>query len=106
MGRLRYLNPFRIRAAAREVKRLRAGGGPARIRVARVGEPQGIIVPTAEVEIQVQARDGTVTEYTAALPVPWPYAWGWRLARRLNLPIVRSLDPEGIRFTVGVPGRF
>jgi hypothetical protein len=69
------------------------------------GEPHGIVIPTAEIELQVQARDGTVTTYTPALPVPWPYAWAWRLARKLNVPLVRSLDPEGIRFTVGVPGR-
>ena len=105
MGRLRYLNPFRIRDAARQIKSLRGGGGPARIRVARVGEPQGIVVPTAEVEIEVQARDGTVTTFKPALPVPWPYAWSWRLARALNVPLVRSLDPEGIRFTLGIPGR-
>ena len=105
MSRLRYLNPFRIRAAAREIKKLRAGGGPVRIRVARVGEPRGVVVPTAEVELEVQAKDGTVTTYRPALPVPWPYAWAWRLARALNVPLVRSFDPEGIRFTVGIPGR-
>jgi hypothetical protein len=105
MSRLRYLNPFRIRDAAREIKRLRAGGGPARIRVARVGEPRGVIVPTAEVELQVQAKDGSVTTFKPTLPVPWPYAWSWRVARKLNIPLVRSLDPEGIRFSVGVPRR-
>ncbi len=105
MGRLRYLNPFRIRAAARGIKRLRGGGGTARIRVARVGEPRGVIVPTAEIELEVQARDGTVSTYRPALPVPWPYAWSWRVARALNVPLVRSLDPEGIRVSVGVPRR-
>ena len=105
MNRLRYLNPFRIHAAAREVKRLAGGGGPARIRLARVGEPRGLILPTAEVELEVQARNGTVTTYKPALPVAWPYAWAWRLARLLKVPLVRSLEPEKISFSVGVPGR-
>ena len=105
MKRLRYLNPFRIRAAAREIKRMRKGGGPARIRLARIGHPEGIVVPTAEIELQVQAKDGTVTTFKPALPVPWPYAWSWRLARLLKVPLVRSLDPERVRFTLGVPRR-
>jgi hypothetical protein len=105
MKYMRYLNPFLIRSAAREIGRLREGGGPARIRLARVGEPRGIVIPTAEIELEVQAKDGTVTTYKPLLPVPWPYAWSWRLARLLKVPLVRSLDPEGIRFSVGVPRR-
>ena len=84
---------------------MRAGGGPARLRLARVGEPEGIFVPTAEIQIEVEARDGTISRWAPPLPVPWPYAWAWRLARLLNVPLVRAFDPEKTRLDIGIPGR-
>jgi hypothetical protein len=105
MSRLRYLNPFRIRAAVRDIKRVHSGGGPARVRLARVGEPEGLIIPTSEIVLEVQARDGTVSRFAPSLPVPWPYAWAWRVARLLGVPLVRSFDPDSVRLDIGVPGR-
>jgi hypothetical protein len=105
MGRLRYLNPFRIRSAVRDIKRVHAGGGPARVRLAGVGEPKGVIVPTSEVVLEVEAHDGTVSRWAPAVPIPWPYAWAWKIARRLRVPLVRSFDPDRVRVDVGVPGR-
>jgi hypothetical protein len=84
---------------------VRAGGGPKKLRLARVGEPRGVIVPTAEIVVEVEARDGSVSRWAPALPVPWPYAWAWRLARLLRVPLVRSFDPGRIAAEVAVPRR-
>jgi len=105
MSRLRYLNPFRIRAAVREIKQVSSGGGPARVRLVSVGHPEGWVLPTSEVVLEIKAKDGTVSRWAPALPVPWPYAWAWRIARRLGVPLVRSFEPENVGFEVGVPRR-
>ncbi|MGI9021139.1 MAG: hypothetical protein ACR2G3_10565 [Solirubrobacterales bacterium] len=92
MSRLRYLNPIRIRDIAREIREIVSGGGPSRVRLVRVHEPRGLIVPTAELDLEVDARDGSVHEFTTAVPVPWPAAWSYRLARALGVPFVSEVD--------------
>ena len=103
MSRLRLFNPFRIRAAVREIRRVQGAGGPKRVRLVSVGHPQGIIVPISEVTIEVESRDGTLSRFATALPVPWPYAWAYRIARKLGVPLVSALEPEHFRFELGVP---
>lgn len=105
MSRLRYLNPFRIRDAARQIRRISGGGGPRRLRLVSVGHPEGVIVPTSRITLEVEARDGTKSRFAPELPVPWPYAWTWRLARLLKVPLVRSVEPEHVRFSVPIPHR-
>lgn len=105
MSRLRYLNPFRIRAAAREIKRVSSGGGPSKLRLVSVGHPEGWFLPTSEVVLEAKAKDGTVSRWAPAFPVPWPYAWAWRIARKLGVPLVRSLEPEDVGLAVKVPRR-
>ena len=105
MSRLRYLNPFRIRDAVREIRRISSGGGPAKLRLVKVGHPEGLVVPTAEIELEVVSKDGTVANFKPALPVPWPYAWSWRVARLLHVPLVRSYKPEWASVEVPVPRR-
>jgi hypothetical protein len=104
MSRLRYLNPFRIRDAARQIRRI-SGGGPRRLRLVSVGHPEGVIVPTSRITLAVEARDGTKTKLEPELPVPWPNAWTWRLARLLKVPLVRSVEPEHVSFSVAIPHR-
>lgn len=94
MSRLRYLNPCLIRSAVRDTRRVASGGGPRLVRLARIREPRGLLVPSAELDIEVEARDGSVHDFTAPIPVPWPAAWSYRLARALGVPIVSSLDEE------------
>src|SRR5262245_47051114 len=96
MSRLRYLSPFRIRAVARQVRRITGGAGRKRLRLLSVGHPAGVIVPTSRITLEVEARDGSKTRFEPELPVPWPYAWTWRLARLLNVPLVRSVEPEKV----------
>ena len=105
MGRLRYLNPFRIRNAVREIRRISGAGGPTKLRVVSIGHPEGWILPSTEIVLEVEAKDGSVSRFAPALPVPWPYAWAYRIARRLGVPLVRAYDPEKPGFEVAVPRR-
>ena len=103
MGRLRYLNPFKLRSLARDVRRAAGGGGPKRLRLTRLGEPRGLILPAAQVEFEIEAMDGSRSTFRTALPVPWPAAWTYRLARRLGVPLVSDIDHDRIAFQVPLP---
>jgi hypothetical protein len=105
VSRLRYLNPFRIRDAARDVRRLLGGRGPAAIRVLGIGRPRGLFVPTWELTIEVEARDGRRERFAPQIPIPFPWAWTYRLARALRVPVVRSLRPEDAELEIPLPGR-
>jgi hypothetical protein len=94
MGALKYLNPFRIRSAYRGARRATQGGGPKLVRLARVREPQGLILPAAELDIEIEKEDGTIETFSVPIPVPWPAAWSYRLARALGVPLVSSLGSE------------
>jgi len=102
---LRYLNPFRIRAAVRTIRRVFSDGGPKVIRLVEIGDPVGLIIPTATVTLEVEGRGGRKERFQPALPVPFPYAWTYRIARRLGVPLVRSLEPRRARFELAVPRR-
>ena len=105
MSSLRYLNPFFIRDAVRQIRRVMGGGGPKLVRLVSVGHPEGVLIPTATVTIEVETKTGRKERFEPALPVPWPYAWSYRIARRLGVPLVRSVDPEKLSFEVAVPRR-
>ena len=105
MKRLRYLNPFRIRAAAREIRRVMGDGGPTAVRLAGIDHPTGWILPSATVTIEVVGRGGKVERFCPEVPVPFPYAWAWRIARLLGVPLVRSAEPERLKLSLPVPGR-
>jgi hypothetical protein len=105
VSRLRYLNPFRIRDAVRRIREVSGGGGPAAVRLAGISHPRGWFIPTSRVTLEVIARDGTVTSFAPAVPVPFPYAWAYRIARRLHVPLVSSFDPERFEANVPIPGR-
>ena len=68
MKRLRYLNPFLIRDTVREIRRLSSGGGPKKLRLVRVGHPEGILVPTAEITLEVESKDGSVARFSPGAP--------------------------------------
>ena len=75
------------------------------MRLVSVGHPEGWFLPTSEVVLEVKAKDGTVSCSAPAFPVPWPVAWAWRIARLLGVPLVRSIQPESVGFSVAVPRR-
>ena len=105
MKRLRLLNPFRIRDAVRGIRETSGGGGPKAIRLAGISRPEGWIVPTARVSLEIVARDGTVTRFAPGVPIPFPYAWAYRIARKLRVPLVSSIDPERFEAEMPIPGR-
>lgn len=105
MSRLRYLNPLRIRDAVRDIRRISSGGGPRKLRLVEVGEPEGLLVPTARIVLEVESKDGQVVRFEPQLPVPWPYAWTYRVARRLGVPLVRDYDPKKPSFELSLPRR-
>lgn len=98
-----WLNPFHLRDGFRGLRKIAAGGGPKSIRVAGIGLPEGWIVPTSEVRLAIETHDGTKVELDPRVPLPFLYAWAYRLARRLNVPLVASVDPGDVRFSVPLP---
>ena len=105
MSRWSLLNPFRIRDAARRIRETAGGGGPKAIRLAGISHPEGLIIPTARITIEVIAKDGTVTRFEPGLPVPFPYAWAYRVARLLHVPLISRVNLERIRAEFLIPGR-
>jgi len=105
MKRLRLLNPFRISNAVRTIREASGGGGPAAIRLVGVSHPEGWIIPTARVCLEVVARDGSLTRLEPNVPIPFPYAWAYRIARKLRVPLVSSINPERIHARFPIPGR-
>jgi hypothetical protein len=102
----RLLNPFWLRSAVKQIRKVMSGGGPRGLRLVCVGQPSGVIVPVADVVFDVISADGKVTRFESGLPVPWPYAWTYRLARKLGVPIVRDV-PERLEpgWRIGKPAR-
>ena len=100
MKKLRYLNPFFIRDAVRDIRRVFADGRPRRVRLVRVGHPEGWFIPASTVTIEVEGTNGRQERFCPAIPIPFPYAWAWRIARRLGVPLVRSVEPDNFRVDV------
>jgi hypothetical protein len=58
------------------------------VRIAEVGEPKGIFFPKSNVILEFEGTDGNPLRIDRELPVPFPAAWGYRLSRRFNLPLI------------------
>jgi hypothetical protein len=101
----RLLRPKYIREALRQLGIVRKHGGPKRVHVQHVGRPHGLILNVSELVLEVEAKDGSRHKIETAVPLPFFYAWAYKLARLLHVPLVSSLDPERLRFSVPVPGR-
>ena len=93
-----------IRDSARALRDVGKKGGPKRVKLERVERPKGTFLPGSRVVIEVSTRDGGTVCLHPMLPVPFPYAWGYRIAHRLNVPIVSDVDPEDLSFSVPIPG--
>jgi hypothetical protein len=105
VSRLRYLNPFLIGRAVGQIRRVMGGGGPKLVRLVGIGQPQGLFIPTATVIIEVETKTGRKERFQPLIPVPWPYAWSYRIARKLGVPLIRDVDPEKVSFELPVPRR-
>jgi hypothetical protein len=91
MGRLKYLNPFLIGDAVRTGRKALGSGRPRAVRLVGVDGPRGMIIPRAQLTIEVEGRNGHRERFRPEVPIPFLYAWGYRAARRL--------------LGIGVPGR-
>jgi hypothetical protein len=96
--------PLQVRSAVRGLAAINRAGGPRRVRLVRVGRPQGRLLPSSELTVEVETASGELVRFDPELPVPFFYAWGYRLARRLGLPLASTLDPEDLSFELPVPG--
>jgi hypothetical protein len=99
-----YPSLSQLRDTDRAVGKINDGGGPRRLRLVRVGHPQGLFLPSTEATVEVETVSGKVVRLRPQLPVPFLYAWTYRLARRLGLPLASTLDPEDLSVEVPVPG--
>jgi hypothetical protein len=68
-----------------------------------VGRPHGLFLPSTEATVEVETASGNVVRLSPELPVPFFYAWGYRLARRLGVPVASTLDPEDVSVELPVP---
>jgi hypothetical protein len=102
---MRFLNPLKLLQTASNLHAVSAGGGPKAVHLVRVGAPRGLIVQSSEVVVDVETRSGTKVRLDPNVPMPFLVGWGIRLARKLGVPVISSLEPESFAFRFGVPGR-
>lgn len=98
-----WLDPRNFVGGIRDVRKILRGGGPRYVRLAGIGQPKGLLIPSAEVRVEIQAKDGSTVELQPRVPIPFPYAWAYRLARRIGVPLISDLDPDRIRFGLAIP---
>jgi hypothetical protein len=55
--------------------------------------------------VEVEARNGTRVRIEPAVPMPFLVGWAIRLARKLGVPLISSLQPESFNFRLGASGR-
>jgi hypothetical protein len=95
--------PSQLHATAEVIRKINDGGGPRCLRLVRVGRPKGPLLPSSETTVEVKTASGKVVRLSPEFPVPFFYAWGYRLARQLGLPLASTIDPEDLSFEVSVP---
>ena len=98
---MRLLNPYKLAHNIANLRAVATGGGPKAVHLVRVGEPEGLIVPSSQVVVDVETRDGTKVRIEPELPMPFLVGWGIRLARKLGVPVISALNPESFAFSVG-----
>ena len=101
---MRWLQQIpKIPSALARIRSVVEKGGPKRIRLAGVERPSGLLFPTARLRLEVEARTGAKLRWEPEVPIPFPYAWAYRLSDRLGVPVISSHDPEDLDLSVPVP---
>src|SRR5215204_6168631 len=95
--------PSWLRDAARAIRKFDDGGGPRRLRLVRVGRPEGWFLPSSKTTVEVETASGEVLRFSPEFPIPFFYTWGYRVAHHLGLPLASTIDPEDLSFEVSVP---
>jgi hypothetical protein len=93
----------KVPGAAAQLRRMASGGGPSRLRVRGLSQPAGLIIPSSRLRLEIEAKNGAKTRWEPVIPVPFPYAWAYRLSRWLRVPVISSHDPEDLTFSVRLP---
>jgi hypothetical protein len=70
-----------IRSTCRAARDTVRGGGPAGFRLVDVHTPEGFIVPTVTVDLEVPLKNGDAAELSPGFPLPPPLAWSWRVGK-------------------------
>jgi hypothetical protein len=85
----------RLYISAREWVSLFAEGRPRSLRLVSVEAPKGFILnPDATVTLEAESRSGVVKQHAQGVPVPRLYAFFWKLATWLRIPLPKRLDFE------------
>jgi hypothetical protein len=95
----------KLPGALGRTRRLASGGGPSRLRLLGVGRPTGLLLPRSRLRLEIETRDGRTTRWEPEIPLPFPYAWAYRLSRLLGVPLISSHDPENLRLSLRLPRR-
>ncbi|MGI8726973.1 MAG: hypothetical protein ACR2K6_04760 [Solirubrobacterales bacterium] len=98
-----YLSPRKIWRTAQGVRDVYRGGGPARISLDGIGGPEGWILPSLPLDLDVVARDGRTVALDPELPLPPLWGIGWKLARVAGVPVIGTFDPGRIRLDLPLP---
>jgi hypothetical protein len=88
---------------ARGLRQVHRGGGPRRVHLRSIERPEGLIFTGSRAVLEVETAGGETVPLEVGLPVPFFYAWGYRIARELGLPIASTLEPEDVSLSFGVP---
>lgn len=57
------------------------GGGPAGIRLKDIHPPEGLIIPTVTVDLEIPLRDGSTTDLSPGFPLVPFLAWPYRVGK-------------------------
>ncbi len=75
------IGKFGIRDSARAACQAVRGGGPVGLRLIDIHPPEGLIVPTVTVDLEVPIRNGGAARLSPGFPLPPPLSWTWRVAK-------------------------
>lgn len=85
----------RLYLSARGWIGLFAAGRPRSMRLVSVEAPRGFIFsPDATVTLEVESKSGAGKQHEQGVPVPRLYAFFWKLATWLRIPLPKRLDFE------------
>ncbi|MGI8631674.1 MAG: hypothetical protein ACR2NA_03900 [Solirubrobacterales bacterium] len=96
-------NPLSVYRTVTAAKRIIDGGGAAAVKLDGIEGPDGWVFTSVSPVIEVHAFDGRVERLRPIVPIPFLYAWAWRLAQRLGVPLVSSLAPSSLRAGTPLP---
>jgi hypothetical protein len=86
---------LRLKNSAQEWIALFSEGRPRSLRLVSVEPPRGFILnPDATVTLEVESKSGTPKVHEQGVPVPRLYAFFWKLATWLRIPLPKRLDFE------------